>query len=76
MKEKEILSRLGKKWRAGSEMVKLFLFRPKSLEPPLKGSVNTGHMVKTRDLFRSEHNREDVCVLVGLLSAGDEPLLS
>lgn len=39
MKEKEILSRLGKKWRAGSEMVKLFLFRPKSLEPPLKGSV-------------------------------------
>lgn len=61
MKEKKILSRLGKKWRAGSEMVKLFLFRPKSLEPPLKGSVNTGHMGKARDLFRSEHDREDVC---------------
>lgn len=42
-------------------MVKLFLFRPKSLEPPLKGSVNTGHMGKARDLLRSEHDREDVC---------------
>ena len=42
-------------------MAKLFIFRPKSLEPPLEGSVNTGHVVKARDLFRSEPDREDVC---------------
>lgn len=49
------------KWRAASEIVKLFIFRPKSLEPPLKGSVNRGHMINGRDLFRSGHDREDVC---------------
>lgn len=61
MKEKKILSGLGKKWRAGSETAKLFFFRAESLEPPLEGSVNAGRVVKARDLFRSEPDREDVC---------------
>lgn len=61
MKEKKMLSGLGKKWRASSEMGKLFIFRPKSLEPPLEGSVNRGQVVKARDLFRREPDREDAC---------------